>query len=341
MEAQNHYYGHSGALARYVGLRGPRHIRGLVQHGWTAESPLETHFRDFPDIGARGGRDNRSLFVWSHSSRAWTPGAARTTVPIGAPWVYLCESMEPPPPGSGTVILPVHGIPTQRLHGDHARVAKDWADTEGPSTVCLYHVEAGDPRVVAAYRDAGHSLVMLGARTDPAFLSRLYRLLTGANRVVSNRLSTPVIYAAALGIEVAVHGDPMVLEGEQQGAHDRVSRLYPEFIDASATATERRAVADLEVGVAHLREPAELQQLLGWDREMRLGPWLEHWVGAPAARAVTNLRRRSSAGGATGDGAVAVGGQSAASWLRGALTYLPHPLGVAVDPDTVAPIGLG
>ena len=344
MEAQNHYYGHSGAFARYLGLERPRHIRGLVQHGWTTASPLATHFRDFPTIGTPAGRRDRSLFVWSHTSRAWdADGSARVTVPIGAPWVYLCAAAGGAPAGTGTVILPVHGIPTQRMQGDHARVAQEWAHTEGPSTVCLYHVEAADPLIVDGYRQAGHRCVTLGARTDPAFLGRLFGLLTGADRVVSNRLSTPVVYAAALGIDVAVYGDPMRIEGEVDGA-SRQREVWPEFFDDAAPAEERRAIARSEIGADHLREPEELRRLLGWDRTIRIGPWLDHWSAAPVSRVVTNVRRRGDAAAqASAPSPPRTGAtprQPTIAWLRGAASYLPRRLGKVVDPAEVTPIQL-
>lgn len=340
MESQNHYYGHSGAFARYVGLHRPRHIRGLVQHGWTALSPVATHFRDFPTVGAAGGRAGRALFVWSHASRAWSPTAEdRSTVPIGAPWLYLCATAEASTPPAGTVILPVHGIPTQRLHGDHRATARAWFDTEGPSTVCLYHVEAEDPRVVEAYVEAGHHCVTLGLRTDAAFLARLHRLLSGAARVVSNRLSTPVVYAAGLGIDVGVHGPSMRLEGEDLAAQKDLQTTWPELYDASASLDERRAVALDELGAQYVREPGELRALLGWDRAWRVGPFVDHWLAAPGSRAVTTVRRRSS----TTETTAAPGGSDApepmgaAAWLRGAMSYLPHPLGRVVDPASVTP----
>lgn len=327
MESQNHYYGHSSALARYVGLPGPRHLPGLVQHGWTATSPLETHFRDFPAVGAPGGRRGRALFVWSHTSRAWDPaGEHRATTPIGAPWAYLSARLGPAGGGSGTVILPVHGIATQTLHGDHATVARAWADAEGDATVCLYHVEADDPRIVDAYAAAGHRVVTLGRRTDPAFLGRLHTLLTGAGRVVSNRLSTPVVYAAAAGIPTAVTGDPMRLDGEDSAGVARLRRVWPEFYDPSIDPDQLRAVGLEEIGARYLREPAELRALLGWDRRS-LGPWWDHWVTSPASRAVTAVGRR---GGGASSGS-AGGGLGAAAWLRAASEYLPRPLGSAPE----------
>ncbi|MDT0164721.1 hypothetical protein Q9R32_04035 [Actinotalea sp. AC32] len=378
MESQNHYYGHSAAFALYLGLPAPRHVRGLVQHGWTAVSPLGTHFRDFPRIGAPDGPADRRLLVWSHRSRAWDPASAdRASVPIGAPWLYLCSALgtldarSAPRDGAvdgavdgadgssedgartgagtgagthGTVILPVHGIATQRLQGDHRAVAREWARTEGPSTVCLYHVEARDPDVVTAYVDAGHTCVTLGERTDPAFLGRLHTLLTGAERVVSNRLSTPVVYAAALGIDTAVHGDGMALEGEDPQALARVRALWPEMHDDSVPLADRRAVAADELGLASLREPDELVHLLGWDRTLRVGPWWQHWVSAPASRAVTTVRRRRGAAGDPGPTTAptaagpTAGALSATRFLVAAASYLPHPIGRVIRPGAPLPV---
>ncbi|RMI13281.1 hypothetical protein [Cellulomonas triticagri] len=327
MESQNHYYGHSSALATYAGLDRARHLPGLVQHGWTAVSPLDTHFRDFPAIGTATGPARRSLFVWSHSSRAWDPATAdRRSVPIGAPWHYLCARLGPAPTGSGTVILPVHGIATQALRGDHRAVARAWAATEGPATVCLYHVEADDPRVVEAYRSAGHEVVTLGRRTDPAFLGRLHALLTGAGRVVSNRLSTPIVYAASLGIPTAVTGDAMHLAGEDSAGVDRLRERWPEFYDDQAGAAQRRAAAEAETGLAYVREPEELRALLRWDRR-HVGPWLDHWLTAPVSRTLTAVRRRSSS--ATPTAASEGASLGAVAWLRASAAYLPRPLGRA------------
>lgn len=323
VDSQNHYYGHSAAFAAYLGMPRPRHIAGLVQHGWTAVSPLETHFRDFPAVGT-AARPGRRLLVWSHRSRAWDPAAeSRVSVPIGAAWHYLCRTIGDVAPGSGTVIMPVHGIATQAVRGDHRTVARVWAEVEGASTVCLYHVEAGDPAIVDAYLSAGHHVVTLGTRTDPAFLGRLHSLITGAARVVSNRLSTPIVYAASVGVETAVTGDPMRLEGEDGTGVERLRSLWPEFYDPAVDPGVRAAAA-AETGADFVREPDELRGLLGWDHRSA-GPWLDHWVTAPSNRALATIRRRSTA---APDTAASEGGAlGLAAWLRAAAGYLPQGLG--------------
>jgi hypothetical protein len=337
MEAQNHFYGHSAAWAAYLGRSRPRHVAGLVQHGWTAVSPVATHFRDFPDAGMPGS--SRQLFVWSHESRGWDPTAeVHETVPVGAQLLYLAAAAGAPPKprddADAVVLMPVHGIQTQRVRGDHRALAHCWREAEGAATACLYAADAQDPEILAAYRDAGHRVVVLGDRLEADFLWRLWTMLGRARRVVSNRLSTPVFYAGHLGADIAVYGDALRIEGESAGQNDRVRELWPEL---HAEHVDRVVAHDLvarELGVTHLRPPAELEGLLGWGHP-RVLPAAQFWTTSVARRAVVNLRRKAAVASPSppptaGDD----GGLSFAAWLRAATSYLPRPL-----PRTITPAG--
>ncbi len=335
MESQNHFYGHSAALAAFLGLSRPRHVRGLVQHGWTAVSPVGTHFRDFPEVGRRAG-DPRRLLVWSHTSRAWDPSAEEhTTTPVGAQLAYLARAAGAPPPPRDerdrVVLMPVHGIQTQRVRGDHRALARDWRDAEGPATACLYAADAADPEILAAYRDAGHRCVVLGERLEADFMWRLWTLLGRAERVVSNRLSTPVFYAAHLGADVAVYGDALRLDGESAEANDLVRSRWPEMhvehVDRSAVS----AIVDDELGVASLREPSELAALLGWDAPP-VRPALEYWTTSVAQRTLVNLRRKAAAPAPAAAEPTDEAGLSFFAWLRAATSYLPRPLPRSITP---------
>lgn len=346
MESQNHFYGHSAALAAYLGLSRPRHIRGLVQHGWTAVSPVTTHFRDFPDVGRRAS-DPRRLLVWSHRSRAWDPGEEEhVTTPVGAQMAYLARAAGAPPAPRDerdrVVLVPVHGIQTQRVRGDHAALARRWRDAEGPATACLYAADAADPEILGAYRDAGHRCVVLGERLEADFMWRLWTMLGRAERVVSNRLSTPVFYAAHLGADVAVYGDALRLDGESAAENERVRELWPELHAEHVDLDAVRPLVDAELGVAHLREPADLTALLGWDQPT-VRQAAAYWTTSVAQRTVVNLRRRAASPvpATTGQGEDA--GLSFVQWLRAATSYLPRPLprsipepGAAREPVVVA-----
>ena len=79
MDTQNHFYGHTAALAAYAGLSRPRHVAGLIQHGWTTVPPIPVNFGDFPNVEKSG---RRQLFVWSHGSRAWDPAQSPRGRPL-------------------------------------------------------------------------------------------------------------------------------------------------------------------------------------------------------------------------------------------------------------------
>jgi hypothetical protein len=325
VDIQNHFYSHVVALALYCGQRRPRHVRGLIQHGWTSVSPLGVHFGDFPSVGTTPRRD---LFVWSHASRGWSPDeVGRRTVAIGSPWCYLdlaTRTATPPrADGPGDVLcFPFHGTRLMRVVGDHARLAAEVADREGPVTVCLHHEDLLDEAVVTAWSGAGHRLATAGSRSDPLFLLRLMGAMRSARRVVSNRLTTSVMYAAGLGLETAVYGDPLVLEATQGNAVDRVERLWPELHGETTDTVEATELARRELGFQHVRTPDELSRLLGWT-SLSIGPAYDYWLGAPVGKAlrVLGLAKR-----ATGDDEIPVAGFSPLAWLRHPLSHLPARL---------------
>ena len=122
--------------------------------------------------------------------------------------------------------------------------------------------------------------------------------------------------------------------GEDAGGIGRLRSLWPEFYDPSVAPEDLRAVAESETGAAFMREPDELCELLGWERRSA-GPWLDHWVAAPAARALATARRRSS--GAPEAAASEGGALGLSAWLRAAAGYLPRGLGRVPD-ERAAPI---
>lgn len=323
MDIQNHYYGHSAALAAYAGLPRPRHVAGLLQHGWTTISPAAVQLHDFPSVGRTA---RRRLLVWSHGSRAWNPAdEPRTTTPIGAPFLYL-EAMARaagwPTRTHGTVCLPVHGTRLIRVKGDHGALARSFADTEGPLTVCLHSEDLGDAQVVDAWQAAGHSIVCAGTRDDPLFLLRILGLVAGARRVVSNRLGTAVLYAAAVGTDVAVYGDPLTLTSPEVQSVESVETRWPELHGRSIDLDVATPLARAELGAQHLLQPDALRAVLGWRRRPSLGPALDYWAVGPLRKALQVLGVSER-----GDDAVTPeAGLSPLVWLRHPLAHLPRPL---------------
>lgn len=276
MDHTNHWYGHAHILAEYCGLdpKSPPPVRGVIQHGWTF-----VH-------GLGYGHINDASFtklVWSDVARrrgqiiGWRDYAV-----IGSPFAYLDRILPAEPvERSGTIWYPFHGTKDyESVQGEHTELIDEIKATEGgPVTICLYYVEYDDPIVRNHYLDAGFRVICHGRRgqqwqgTDRFFLFRQLSEMRRHARVASNRLSTAVMYGAAVGCEPAVYGDPMEFVGVKAGFNGDglLEALYPQFFGAQVPdVAAAQSVARQEIGMDRLLGPAELRYVLGWD-----DPWLQ------------------------------------------------------------------
>ncbi len=329
MDIQNHYYGHSAALAQHAGLRSVRHVHGLVQHGWTVRSPTLVHFSDF----ARLPRTARRL-VWSHAARGWDPAVDPfETTPIGAPFLYLSAltADKPVDPLGATVAFPVHDTRLVKLEHDDTVLARELAERDGPSVVCLHPEDLDRPEKLRVWIEHGHRVVSAGERRDPQFLGRILRLVRGARRVVSNQLSTAVVYAAAEGTPTAIYGSDVAIGALGTEVSRRTRDLWPEFHE-DADDEARQAIALTELGHQHLLEPRTLRTALGWDRR-RPGPFLSYWAGAPVRKAGAVLGVVKRPEGAQDAGS----GVSPLVFLRHPLSHLPGALPRLPGSDALLP----
>lgn len=329
MDIQNHYYGHSAALAQHAGLRSVRHIHGLLQHGWTVRSPTLVHFSDF----ARLPRTARRL-VWSHAARGWDPATDPfATTPIGAPFLYLSAltADRPITPLGATVAFPVHDTRLVKLEHDDTVLARELAERDGPSVVCLHPEDLDRPEKRRVWIEHGHRVVSAGERRDPQFLGRIVRLVRGARRVVSNQLSTAVVYAAAEGTPTAIYGADVAIGALGTEVSRRTRELWPEFHEKADDET-RRALALAELGHHHLLAPHALRAALGWDHRSP-GPFLSYWAGAPLrkAGAVLGLVKRPEGAQDAGSGV------SPLAFLRHPLSHLPGALPRVPESDALLP----
>ena len=186
--------------------------------------------------------------------------------------------------------------------------------------VCVHPEDLADPATVGLWREHGHDVVSAGDRRDPNFLGRILSLARAANRVVSNQLSTAVVYAAAEGTPTEIYGPPVTVGSLGTSVSTRTQEVWPEFFDASA-AGQRESIALAELGIDNMREPAELRKLLGWEKR-RVRPWFDYWGGAPLrkAGAVLGIVKRP-------DGAQDAGSHnSPLAFLKHPLSHLPSPL---------------
>lgn len=333
MDTQNHFYGHTAALAAYAGMSRPRHVAGLIQHGWTTVPPIPVNFGDFPHIEKNG---RRTLFVWSHRSRAWDPDRSpRASFALGSPWAYLVSTEAvrtkvAAAKGSGVLIIPLHGTRIIEVKGDQGSLARAYLRTEGRCTVCLHSEDIAKPDIVGSWLDAGHRVVTAGSRHDPDFLSRILALVLASERVVANRLMTPVLYAASLGRDVGVYGDPLSISAAEIHGQDAIASLWPELHGAALDRGLTTDLARTELGFQHLLGPLELRSALGWTGRSP-GPAVQYWAGAPFHKTmhVLGLGHRDP-----GSSEKQVGA-SPLAWLRYPMSHLPRPLparAAALDP---------
>ncbi|WFR83085.1 hypothetical protein [Arthrobacter sp. Y-9] len=298
MDIQNHFYGHSAVLAGFAGLTRPRHFQGLLQHGWTPVTPIRTHFADLAGSAPAG-----NLFTWTHDSRGWTEEESfRETgfhsTPIGAPALYLADMVEKngerPTPTLDTVVFPFHGTRLVAVEGDQAAYAREIYEKEGPALVCMHIDDLQRPDVVAAWRDAGHRLTTAGERRDPDFLARVLWLIMNAKKVVSNRLATALVYAAAVGTPIEIYGPHFQIAGiQEESSEEYLRKLWPEFYDPNTDLAALKSLARAELGADAMRSPDELRDLLGWNGPNYRAAF-HYWLGAPLAKAaaILGLKKR-------------------------------------------------
>lgn len=274
MHTANHYYGHAHIFADYVGIPFPIMLDGYLQHGWNLHDGFAVGTAFVPGT---------KLFVWSESvmRRGWAMGRRNYHV-VGSAWAYLLKLQEQrqkvavPEKREGTIFYPFHGWEGQEVAGDHQRMLEQLREVEGdrPLTVCLYWVEHRNPAIREVYENGGCRVITHGMRgfgyqgTDVEFLWKQYAELSAHDRVVSNRLGSAILYGASVGCEVGVYGDPMILENEHPvyGGIERQKRNWPELHQEFVPQDFVEALAEAELGLRHVREPAEIMDLFAWTR---------------------------------------------------------------------------
>jgi hypothetical protein len=218
------------------------------------------------------------------------------------------------------VVFPVHDTRIVKIESLDAALAEQVADRDGPALICLHPEDLDDPEKARIWTRFGHTVVSAGGRRDALFLGRILSLVRSARRVVSNQLSTAVLYAAAEGTDTAIYGPDASNGALGTGIAERTRELWPEFHD-DAGASLRRSIALRELGQSHLLDADQLRTTLGWNHRSP-GPFVNYWAGAPVrkAGAVLGLVKRPE--GAQDPGA----GVSPLVFLRHPLSHLPGVL---------------
>lgn len=282
MHHANHFYGHAHIMARYVGLVQPPRIWGYLQHGWNNHDGFAVG-----TVFAAG----YPKFVWSEACirRGWLTGL-RDYMVVAAPWLYMLQMEEQEQwlstPAAdereGTIVYPFHGWEGQQIIGDHKRFIDEIREAEGdvPITMCLYWNEYENPKIRAEYEDAGLRVITHGLRgylwkdTEPAFLYRQLDEMRRHKRVVSNRMTSAILYGAMAGNEVGVYGDPMELESDHAilGGVGKQRRMWPELHQFSVPRDYGIEIARDELGADVMLTPEEIIDVFRWVPEIGRRP---------------------------------------------------------------------
>lgn len=273
MHHANVFYGHAAVLARYCGLPADPAptIWGYLQHGWNTHDGFAVGHDFVPGF---------PKLVWSDAvaRRGWALGRRDYRV-IGSPFAYLmllrAIEIGSAGTGEGTIVLPFHGWEGQEVVGDHRAYADQVRSVEGdvPLTVSLYWNDYERAEIRKAYEDKGFRVVSFGRRGSmyaggsADFIDRQLTELLAHRRVVSNRLGSALFYGAALGRQVGIYGDPMVLSNDHAvlGGMQRQQRLFPDWAGEAVPEQIALREARRELGVDRTLTPADLRHTLGWD----------------------------------------------------------------------------
>ena len=263
-QAENRFYGHLYVLAQYCGFEGQPWINGYLQHGWNATDGFGNYL---------GGKRFANKYVWSNRCELEVRNKGKNNVfAIGAPWLYLADvyPQQITKTPSGTIAYPSHSAAWSKL-GD---TSKDYAnylkDKYGSVTVVLHRYDFAQQEVRKNYETLGHSVTSHGVGTpweksfDPLFLKNQRDLIAQFSKVVSNSMSTAILYATSLGLTPEI-GGPISYDDKYH--HDNVSQKGDGSVDWNAKIMEPQNQQNLwktELGLDCKKTPQELRKILGW-----------------------------------------------------------------------------
>lgn len=284
MDIQNHYYGHSAVFARYLGLSSDMHIPGLIQHGWTSDSPLRAHFGDFNEKYMV--KRDRKYFIWSQETRLFRfESIPESVIAIGSPWLYLTkEHSQFKLTTSQPVFFPTHGTKVIRHKSNSKKNAEQLLSEFGTVTVCIHGDDVADDRYLAGWLESGHRVVSAGSRRDPLFLWRLRSILSSATVHISDRVATSMFYAASIGVPCRILEMNTSLSVDSLGPS--VLEKFPEFRTESDSQQE---IAYRELGFNFVRTEVELTDLF-FTNESR-GLMIDCWLRSPVHKSATIINR--------------------------------------------------
>jgi len=266
-QAENRFYGHIHLLAKYCGLEGQPWLNGYLQHGWNATDGFGNYL---------GSKRFANKFVWSKRCEEIIKVNGKSNVfAIGAPWLYL-EDVYPQTETrekNGVIAYPAHSSSWSHMGDTSKEYASYLKDQYGPITVVLHKYDFANADTKQKYESAGHSVISHGSGTpwekgfDLEFLKKQRDVVARFSKVVSNSMSTAILYATSLGLTAEVGGP---IDYSVTNPDDKASQAGDGKTDWAKMLNNNFAqLWKDELGLNCKKSPTELKEILGWSPRPR------------------------------------------------------------------------
>jgi hypothetical protein len=263
----NAFYGNDRALKAYAGWPADRPLKLIVPHGvvFNRDYLWQTELRSSLPV----------VMAYPDYRIAAYRGASRKLVVAGtAPFEFVCRLMadRPKPQRRGTLYFPAHSTHGVTAETDHAAIADALARLDAryhPIRICIYWKDYLAGRHLP-YAARGFEVVSAGHMYDPAFLFRLYHLLS-MHRYASSATEGSYIFHAVQsgctyfhlpGFDVNLNPNTAANSGDVC-SHPEAESVIAAFGGEFDQPTSRqRDLTETFIGAANLPTPAALRALL-------------------------------------------------------------------------------
>ncbi len=264
-QGESRFYGHVNILAKYCALNSTKWLNGYLQHGWTGTDGWGDYV---------GRRRWGHKFVWSQRvADEVLQGGGRNVTVIGSPWLYLLKqkniSLGNAIKNQGVIAYPLHSQPWAPKQDTNKEYAQYLKDTYGSVTICLHWTDFEKQK--NTYQDLGHKVITYGVGTpwlenfDLEILSKQLEVLLNHSKFVSNAFQTSVFYALSLGLEVEFGGPAGWVKAiDHRGTYGRLGQDH--WVNLAINSNTKENFWKEELGINHLKSPAELKDILGWNK---------------------------------------------------------------------------
>lgn len=275
------YYGASYLIARELGKRQPPHSFATWRHGWKFE-PV-THPRQILTVDG----DKQHLVALESHAALLKQNGFRHAVAVGMPFLYADKVKVERRPGS-LLVMPAHSVndaDPDWNEESYAALIESLRPHFSTIVACVQANCVKHGHWVKAFAKRNIPWITGASSTDANALIRMHTILNGFEFMTTNCIGTHIAYAAYSGCRTSIYGR-FVQQSYKQLAmnpfYQKYSELlslarhrtsepvvrshYPQFFTEPHQATDQRQWAYDVLGAEFVREPAEIAQLLGWNR---------------------------------------------------------------------------